>query len=70
MATAGSPAEGKRGDALTREQWKKFFDSDGRLVNEIDMRKAIFEGYLIRCVYESLHKSTKWTQITRDPYII
>ena len=46
MATAG---EGKRGEALMREQWKKFFDSDGRLVNEIDMRKAIFEGYLL-CV--------------------
>ena len=45
MATAGCPAEVKRADALTREQWKKFFDSDGRLVNEIDMRKAIFEGY-------------------------
>ena len=46
MATAGSPAEGKRADALNRDQWKKFFDSDGRLVNEIEMRKAMFEGYL------------------------
>lgn len=44
MATAGSPAETKRAGALTREQWKKFFDSDGRLVNEFEMRKAVFEG--------------------------
>ena len=44
MATAGSPAECKRADALNREQWKKYFDPDGRLVNEIEMRKAMFEG--------------------------
>ena len=51
MATAGSPAEGKRADALNRDQWKKFFDSDGRLVNEIEMRKAMFEGYLYSNYY-------------------
>jgi len=49
MATAGSPAAVEHAKALTSEKWKKFFDSDGRLVNEIDMRKAIFEGYF-KCV--------------------
>lgn len=44
MATAGTPAEAKRAEAINREQWKRFFDSDGRLVNEIEMRKAMFEG--------------------------
>jgi len=40
MATAGS----QRAGSLSRDQWKSFFDSDGRLVNEINMRKAVFEG--------------------------
>lgn len=57
MATAGTAGEGKRGEALTREQWKKFFDSDGRLVNEIDMRKAVFEGYLL-CVPAMVSRRT------------
>ena len=65
MATAGTVAEAKRGDALTRERWKKFFDSDGRLVNEFNMRKAIFEGYLFYD-WTRLQKSAKWTHISRD----
>ena len=46
MATAGTPAVAgaRRADALNRERWKKFFDTDGRLVNEFEMRKAMFEG--------------------------
>lgn len=44
MATAGTPTECKRADALNRERWKKLFDPDGRLVDEIEMRKAMFEG--------------------------
>jgi len=46
MATAGAPtvAGAGRADALNREQWKKYFDTDGRLVNEFEMRKAMFEG--------------------------
>lgn len=48
MATADSPSDSpnaKRTDALSREKWQKLLDSDGRLVDEIAMRKTIFEGY-------------------------
>jgi len=46
MATAGS-AVTQRSGLLSLDQWKGFFDSDGRLVNEIDMRKAVFEGTIM-----------------------
>lgn len=48
MAIAAPSVEAKRVNALSREKWNKFFDSDGRLVNEFDMRKAIFEGNSLR----------------------
>ena len=50
MATAGS-AVTQRAGSLSRDQWKGFFDSDGRLVNEINMRKAVFEGTISHAGY-------------------
>ena len=58
MATAGS-AVTQRAGSLSLDQWKSFFDSDGRLVNEIDMRKAVFEGTItlrarLFCIFRSM----------------
>ena len=34
----------ERKEPLRGEQWNKLFDSDGRVVNESELRKIIFKG--------------------------
>ena len=50
----------ERTRALHCDAWKKFFDKDGRVVNESALRKAVFKGniwqipcphlYIVQCI--------------------
>ena len=44
-----------RNNPMSREQFEKLFDSSGRLVNEHELRRAIFKGKYIKRRSELYH---------------